>query len=450
MNRRKLVLAMEDILDTSIHEVQEVDMDEVQDLSDDIDDTSEDLTAVMEDMETLSNIRDVMEDSLESGKGLSPEAAEIATLAVESIYSRWGLSNNNSIPAIESFQNRNSKLVATRFAMEGIGDNLKAAGKWLLEQIKKLWNFLTDLFKKIVGSVEADKKENEELKKQVRSLEAPKKQTAEAETQTEEARTSFDNLKIATTFNIKSKESSFEDVLTAIECNLAAMSVIKFADWGLNNYVSKLGQMVKALVIDKSTTVNNEDISSARKKAEKQLMDGWFNTAIQNLKRFERAKKNYKIKTLLDNRTIEIFGLTNNQLLYGTADRTLMIGIMKGDDKYGYEGNTEVKILDASEKEKLLEECKKLIEAQESFLNIGKKSLDSILKDLTDLANTLNKSDSSFDDFLDENKEARVIYRELKAAVDEILTKLPKVATSLPILNVKAIRTAHSYARQSI
>lgn len=135
MNRRKLVLAMEDIesngraldVDDSDERAREIEESESE-----IEELSGDIESVESDTETLTKLKDTMEDSLESGKGLSPEAVEIATVVTESIYARLGLSNSNTIPAVEAFHNKHSKLVATGFAIESIKDNLVAIGKWTM------------------------------------------------------------------------------------------------------------------------------------------------------------------------------------------------------------------------------------------------------------------------------------------------------------------------------
>jgi hypothetical protein len=137
MSKRKLVLAMEELdLDGRVPEDEENEerAEEIRESESNIEELSEDIDSVESDTETLTKLKDTMEETLDSGKGLSPEAVEIATVVTESIYSKLGLSHKNTIPAVEAFQNRNSKLVATKFAVESISDNLAAINKWTTEK----------------------------------------------------------------------------------------------------------------------------------------------------------------------------------------------------------------------------------------------------------------------------------------------------------------------------
>lgn len=163
MNKRKLVLAMEEVFEPSSAELVELDGEEIDEASENVGDLVAAMEAVMDDMDTLDNLRDIMEDTLESGKGLSPAAAELTQVTLEGIYNRLGLTNRTLIPATEAFSNKFSRVSATRISVEGIGDTLKALGKWLMEQFSKLWNFLKGLFGKIFGSTEETETETEVL-----------------------------------------------------------------------------------------------------------------------------------------------------------------------------------------------------------------------------------------------------------------------------------------------
>jgi hypothetical protein len=105
---RGIVFAMEDAdLDTSVgsgEDLAELESStaEIETEARDIDDGVEALDSAMEDMDTLEDISDVMEDSVEEGTGLDENAAEIAQVAVESIYRRLGLRNARPMPSLES------------------------------------------------------------------------------------------------------------------------------------------------------------------------------------------------------------------------------------------------------------------------------------------------------------------------------------------------------------
>lgn len=110
----------------------------------------EELQAAIEDAEegaeTLEKIEGVLEESAESGEGVDETAAEIAEVAVESICARLGIRSSKSFPAMESFGSQNSRLSATKIALENIGEHIKriweaikAAVKRLIEKVKSFF-----------------------------------------------------------------------------------------------------------------------------------------------------------------------------------------------------------------------------------------------------------------------------------------------------------------------
>lgn len=111
-----------------------------------IDDLDMAIEEAVEDAETLEDIGDVMEESVESGEGLSPEAAEMAEIAVEAIYNRLGIRNKTAMPAMESFGSSSSRLAATRIALEDVKETLK--GIW--EKIKTAFNSMMKAIKEFI------------------------------------------------------------------------------------------------------------------------------------------------------------------------------------------------------------------------------------------------------------------------------------------------------------
>ena len=76
--------------------------------------------------EELESIGEVAVDSVEGGEGLTEEAAEVASIAIESIRNRLGFRTETClVPATESFGNTNTRVMSTRLVIEGIGDTLK-------------------------------------------------------------------------------------------------------------------------------------------------------------------------------------------------------------------------------------------------------------------------------------------------------------------------------------
>lgn len=156
---RGLFFAMEDAEVTEATPEMDAELQsDIGEIVEDAGDISEDtdvLDSAMEDLDALDDISDVMEESVESGEGLDEDAAEIAQIAVESIYRRLGLRRNTSMPSLESFGSTSTRVHATKIAMEGIGETvingLKAAGKKIYEMIMAVVNFFKKLSKGVVG-----------------------------------------------------------------------------------------------------------------------------------------------------------------------------------------------------------------------------------------------------------------------------------------------------------
>ena len=93
--------------------VAEDRVDVVDQAADIIKNTGE-VTEAVADVEELQEIGEVAEAAVESGEGLSEQAAEIATVAIERIHQRLGFSGAQRIvPTVESFGHACTHLAST-------------------------------------------------------------------------------------------------------------------------------------------------------------------------------------------------------------------------------------------------------------------------------------------------------------------------------------------------
>lgn len=156
LRTRGLVLAMEgeeEVVPSTSEEVS----DSLSELSDSADEASEVVGNVVElegsvddavqDAETLEKIQGVMEDSVESGEGLDETSAEIAEIAVEAICARLGI-KKRAMPAMESFGSQNSRVVATKIAIEGISGMVKTTWEAIVKAWNTMWTYIKDFFTK--------------------------------------------------------------------------------------------------------------------------------------------------------------------------------------------------------------------------------------------------------------------------------------------------------------
>lgn len=147
-------------------------------------DEVEDLTAAIEDAVedagTLGEIQEAMAGTVEEGEGMSEDAAEIAEVAVEAICARLGIrSKTSTIPALESFGSKNTRIAATRIAVENLGEKLKALWEAVKKAFATVWQKIKDFFAKFFSNAEKVKKLAKELKDQVASKKDAKAKEAE-------------------------------------------------------------------------------------------------------------------------------------------------------------------------------------------------------------------------------------------------------------------------------
>lgn len=143
-------------------------------LTEQVGEVEEVTTAIEEaeaDAESLGEIQEVMAESVEQGEGLPEEAAEVAEIAVESICRRLGIRNADKImPATESFGSTNSRLAATKIAMEGISDTIRRIWEAIKAAIARAWEMIKSFFIGLAKSAPALVKHLEALKERVKNL----------------------------------------------------------------------------------------------------------------------------------------------------------------------------------------------------------------------------------------------------------------------------------------
>jgi len=154
MLKRGIVFAMESE-ESSAAMANVSDMAVTSDIVDDVEAPVSEVEQLVEstdsahnDVEALDKINDVMAESVESGEGLDPTAAQIAEIAVESIRARVGIIGDDKMPAMEAFGAKGSRVAATKLAMESIGDSMQKVWRAIKAAFKKVWAMIKDLYKK--------------------------------------------------------------------------------------------------------------------------------------------------------------------------------------------------------------------------------------------------------------------------------------------------------------
>ena len=115
----------------------------------DLDQDIDTVETASDDIDTLDDIAEVIEESAENG-GMTPDAAKMAEVAVESIMRRHGMSIvNKPIPSMESFSRASSRVSATNLSLESVRDKASEMLNQLIEFIKNIGNKIVSFFKTI-------------------------------------------------------------------------------------------------------------------------------------------------------------------------------------------------------------------------------------------------------------------------------------------------------------
>jgi len=157
---RGLVWAMEELEEQEAAAVveepmavdsMETDMLEVSEQAAEIDDTNTAIEEAVEDVDTLEDIASVMDESTENG-GMDQVSARVAEVAVESIYARLGVRKSKSLPAMESFGNKGTRITATKLAVEGIQEGIKYVWEKIKAAAEKVWGWIKSFLAMIVNT----------------------------------------------------------------------------------------------------------------------------------------------------------------------------------------------------------------------------------------------------------------------------------------------------------
>lgn len=176
MRARGLVFAMEEENVEVVEPTEEVpaeveqNVGEAEEQAGDIEEFAGSVDEATDDADTMEAVGDKLQETVdEGGEGASPEAVEIAEIAVESLCRRLGVKTKGRVlPAMESFQSPTTRVAATRIAIEKIGETvrrvweaIKAAFTTVVTKIKE---FFAKLFDANASLEKAAKQVKETLK----------------------------------------------------------------------------------------------------------------------------------------------------------------------------------------------------------------------------------------------------------------------------------------------
>lgn len=134
----------------------------------------EELQAAVEDAvdgaETLGQVEEVLEKTSESGDGVDETAAQVAEIAVESIKNRLGIIGGKAFPAMESFGSKNTRLSATKLALENVRETITRIWEAIKQAVIRMWEKIKSFFLGIAKNTAALTKHLEGLLDRAKKL----------------------------------------------------------------------------------------------------------------------------------------------------------------------------------------------------------------------------------------------------------------------------------------
>lgn len=407
--------------DTVVNGEMESNINELQDENDSITEIGDNIDSALEDTSELEDIEDVMEDSVENGDGLSEDAAKIAEVAIESICDRLGVPVRSSImPAMESFGSTNSRLAATRIALEGIGEHLVNAWK----AIKRAYNAMIDRIKAFLKRVFD---QNIRMQRATKAVES----------------------KVDSLGSKKPRESAFESATI-----FKAFAVGNRVDSGtvetiLNNHMTATHKSME-VIDDMTDVVNvlNEIISDTKKEGtNKQELEKKITDALKNITLPDREEGEYTTSTP------QLVG--GKRILLQTVVRSDndIKSYVKVYEKGLYDAtnptNVSVPVLKPKEISNILSLINKLavlndtIKTKSNGLNKIEKTVNAVIDKAI---KTVDKLEGESGDMTD-RKETLSVARK---ALAEIGNGTGKIASNIPAINLAACKAGLSYVEACI
>lgn len=132
-----------------------------------------DMGEAVEAADELQEMGEVAQAAVDSGEGLSEDAAAMATVAIERISLKmFGTRAQSIVPARESFGSSNSRLAATVAVVEGIVDTIKRIWKGIKAFAMRIWDKIKMLWNKVVGSTKNYEKHLKNLRERAEKLDS--------------------------------------------------------------------------------------------------------------------------------------------------------------------------------------------------------------------------------------------------------------------------------------
>lgn len=399
---------------------------------------ADDTVAAAADAETLEKVQDVVAQTVQSGEGMDETTAQVTQVVVESICNRLGISSNRLMPATESFGSSNTRLAATKVALENaFTDTIKRVWEAIKKFVKSTWEKIKDFFARFFANAEKVKKAAEAMKESANKIAGKKKE-----------KESFDSKSIFTAFAEKGK-FDINGVNKIYQHHTKLTNGVSGLATDAAGAIKGLEDALASFSADKKNI--KTPIEKAAKAAAK-YVNGIFDSSNDKGVSFTEDKKSSN-----DTKTVKVAkigGFVGGASLnfVETARKTDPEGVVSylvefDARPHDVDGEKKVPTLDAAQMNSI---CDEVIKLMVLTIDFGKKKSD-IEKIGTQLTKTvdgaLSRVESMTADDAQEAKEANTLIRDMFNGLNATLTR---VYTQIPAWNVKAGKAGLSYCQQSI
>ena len=401
-----------------------------RDVSDAVSDSEEigsDVEALedaLDSVEEIEAISDAAEQSVEEGQGLDPVAAEIAEVAVESIYRRLGIpSHVKAMPSMESFGSTNSRKTATRIAIEGFSAQIKAIWAKIVAFFKSVYEKIVSFFKGLFNANAGVNKLLKGLKEKIKDL----KGTPEEAT--------FESKRVGSAFG-ESEGGSFKDKASKVlEAHIKATEGSLKLNEQVKKQITDLGGEVPRMLDSTAHSVDSvktgmEDFIKAMKSTVTTTMSG-------------KAEKD----------AIIVGGLVYGALIEFSVDEKDKTVNM--EFKSGKEGREEkVGVLSKGDMEALVDAAISLSDGTEKYkavIPMLKYNNEEVAKLAAKIGESMGKIDKpAEDDAKKTDTAAREALNDIRKYVVALGRLTVKLSSGLPGKNVQACKEVASYVTDSM
>lgn len=292
---------LEQAVDTAVEVAG--DQAELKEQASDVAGDVSEVEAAVADTDELQAIGDVAQEAVESGEGLSEQAAEVATIAIERIHQRLGFRGKQRIvPATESFGHANTRLASTKLVLEGIVDTIKSVWNAIKAMAKRIWDKIVSIFAKVTGSGRMLRDQIENLKKRAEKI-SPAAEMKEKE---------LANKSLAKKLSVgkKADKGTYQELAK----NAAALSA---AAQSLTDAAARKAKLVRNILETVSgPNVTKETVEEVLKRGNK---DDAMKTALSKVTVL--GKQNYEPKDKKDGVDVAAYGVfIGNQTIFVTTE----------------------------------------------------------------------------------------------------------------------------------